>query len=77
MTAVIEGTGGSIHFSDLVAWLEGFTLPLSKVISVAKNEKGFQANLALWVYRPLKQIIKAYSSPLRDLVHIPWWLFNN
>ena len=77
MTAIVEsGPGGDISFNDLLAWLDGFTLPLSKVITVAKNDKGFQSYLALWVYRPLKRIIKAYSNPLRDLVHIPWWLFK-
>lgn len=66
----------SLNFQDLLAWLEGLKNPISKIIYIAKKDKGFQANLALWVYRPLKQIIKAYSNPLQDLVNIPRWLFK-
>ena len=78
MTQVVAtGPGGDLTFSDLLAWLEGLKNPLSKIIFVAKDDLGFQSDLALWVYRPLKQIIKNYSNPLYDLVYIPKWLFSD
>lgn len=71
MTAVVE----TITFSDLLAFLRGVKGATSKVITLTED-RGFQSYLALWVYRPLKQIIKCYSNPVRDLVHIPRWLFD-
>ena len=71
-----EAIEEEVTFQDLLDWLKGLKNPLSKIIFVAKDDLGFQSDLALWVYRPLKQIIKNYSSPTYDLVHIPEGLFK-
>ena len=76
MTEVVMGPGGELKFSDLLAWLKGMANPLSRVIITASKDKGFQAHLALWVYRPLLQIVENYSRPCYDLIPIPEWLFE-
>lgn len=47
---------------DLLAFMEGVKEATSTVIKLTKD-KALQSYLALWVHKPLKELIEAYTEP--------------